>query len=195
MTKTNAIIPALQNLEWVQVASVPVRKQPPVREVVAPPPPQPAREKRSAPINALTVRGLIPHMQRLIGYSATLDPSSVEIVETCGRVYLCRFLMVKHPDPMLPIVGLTWPEYLWTSNDALARDTIRQLSDSYDIMAHALAYYSDRHKESFRAGMSQGTNTLLRILADGSDELCTDKEYSFVALHLTNAIKNPQQYR
>lgn len=208
--ETYGIIPALRDQKWIQTASSPPVRQkriaqapmlhsPPAK--VAIPVISPVRERKQI-VGVLEVRGLIPHIARLISDVGVLKSASVAIEKVHGRVYLCRFDVVARPDPVLPIVGLHWPRSVWDGHTSVAIDIVQTLRRAYADVAWALMNYpgigaqrGSIHERRFQRAISEGTNDLLGVLANGSDEICTDGEYKFIAHHLLQAARTPEVYR
>lgn len=204
------IIPKLRKQNWIQAPSIPPAPTVRLKRIAGgtphqPPPPTPAGapvRERQRVVNALEVRGLIPHIAQLMSDVGVLKSASVVIEKTHGRVYLCRFDIVARPDPVLPVVGLHWPRSVWDGHGSVAINIVQTLQRAYADLAWALMNYPGMgaqrgsiHEKRFQRAISEGTNDLLGVLANGSDEICTDGEYKFVAHHLTQAAKNPGKYR
>ncbi len=163
--------------------------------VFAPVAPVVYTSSQQTPPSALEVRGLIPYTAFLMsGWDRTVDPSSVEIVETCGRVYLCKLQIIDHPDPVLPIVGLAW----W-QGDAMQSDTQRRgwgwLRRSYSTAASALSRWGRSDYRDFKRDMAQSVNFLLSFFDRAPKTHVSLEEYAFTARHLTGAMRHPAQYR
>lgn len=147
------------------------------------------------PVGAADVWGLIPYVGFLMsGWDRTCDSSSVTIVETCQRVYLCKFQLIDHPDPVLPIAGLAW----WQAGDFKTRAerlSWRWLQNAYGTAGRALARHGDRGYLNFRRDMAGAVNFLLAFFSRAPETHMTMNEYAFTARHLTEAMRRPERYR
>jgi hypothetical protein len=132
-------------------------------------------------------RGLIPHINRLVSSDGlVVDPTSVEVLDQVGNVYLCALVRVNAPDPVLPIVGLHWPPGVIESAHPMAC----KLRLAYQRLVFLL---ENPGRDEWRGGMARTINNLLSVLSAASQGV-TDAEYAYVERHLIGAMREPLRY-
>lgn len=197
------IIQALQNQTWIETpqtaaaegSAYQVRKifpvqAAPVQTAVL----KPSIRVQAAQPTAASVRGLIPYLSRLMPPRVTLNPASVEIVAACEYTYLCRFVTINQADPVLPVIGLTWPAVFWTNTNAKFVKMRKGFVIDFQILTYVMQNRDRLEPLHFARDFAGATNRILDLCQSMPQERISNAEYEFIAQHLIQALRSPEDY-